>query len=52
MGMPELRLDNGQRDAFVDHLDRVRMPPLVRRKPPAHAGPGCEAARLAASGGG
>ena len=34
--MPELPLDDRQRDPFVRHLDRVSMPQLVRHEPPPH----------------
>jgi hypothetical protein len=43
-------LDDRQRDPFVGHLDRVRVPELVRREPPANARLGRQAAQLAASG--
>ena len=33
MGMPELALDDRQRDPFVGHLDRVRVAELMRREP-------------------
>jgi hypothetical protein len=36
--MPKLTLDHDQRDALVRHLDRVRIPELMRREPAAHAG--------------
>ena len=38
--MPELALDDHQRDALARHLDRVCMPELVRREPATH--PGCD----------
>ena len=38
VGMPELPLDNRQRDPFVRHLDRVSMTQLVRRESPPHTG--------------
>jgi hypothetical protein len=44
MGMPELPLNNRQRDPFVRHLDRMSMPELVRRKPPPHPKPAWRAA--------
>jgi len=50
VGMPELPLDNRQRDPFVRHLDRVRMPELVGRKPPAHPRLGRESAKLTTGG--
>jgi hypothetical protein len=34
--MPELPLDDRERDPFVRHLDRVSMPQRVRREPPPH----------------
>ena len=49
--VPELALDDRQRDAFVGHLDRVRMPQLVRREPPPHPGLCSEASQLGAGGG-
>jgi len=51
VGMPELSLNNWQRDPFVRHLDRVRMPELVRRKPPPHPSLHGEPAKLATGGG-
>jgi hypothetical protein len=36
--MPELPLDDDERDAFVRHLDRVSVPELMRREPPPDAG--------------
>ena len=47
--VPELPLDNRQRDPFVRHLDRVRVPQLVRREPPPAPQParrGVEARRV------
>jgi hypothetical protein len=32
----ELALDHDERDALKRHLDRVRVPQLVRREPPAY----------------
>jgi hypothetical protein len=49
--MPELPLDNRQRNPFVRHLDRMSVPELVRRKPPPHPRLGGEAAKLTAGGG-
>jgi hypothetical protein len=40
MGMLELALDDDQRHALVSHLDRVGVPELIRREPPAHSGCG------------
>jgi hypothetical protein len=40
VGVPELALDDDERDAFVRHLDRVSMPELVRRKPALDTGLG------------
>jgi hypothetical protein len=34
VGVPKLSLDHHQRDPLVSHLDRVGVPPLVRREPP------------------
>jgi hypothetical protein len=48
--MPELPLDNRQRDPFVRHFDRVRVPELVRRESPPHASLGREPAKLATRG--
>jgi hypothetical protein len=36
--MSELALDDRQRDPFVRHLYRVRVPELVRREPASHTG--------------
>jgi hypothetical protein len=36
----ELTLDDDQWDALASHLDRVRMPELVRGEAPPDAGPG------------
>ena len=49
--MPELALDDRQRDPFVRHFDRVGVSELVRREPPPHAGQGGEPPELAAGGG-
>lgn len=38
--MPELALDDVQGHALTGHLDGVRVPQLMRRKAPPHAGPG------------
>ena len=38
VGMAELALDDDERDAFVRHLDRVRMAELVRRESSPDAG--------------
>ena len=48
--MPELPLDNRQRDPFVGHLDRVSMPELVRREPPPHPCLRRESAKLTTRG--
>ena len=37
--MPELALDDHERDAFAGYLDRVRVPELVRGESAAH--PSC-----------
>ncbi|MDQ6605351.1 MAG: hypothetical protein M3Z06_02235 [Actinomycetota bacterium] len=42
VGVPELPLDDGERNAFTGHLDRVGVPELVRREPPAYPGAGAE----------
>ena len=49
--MPELPLDDDQRDALVGHLDRVRVAELVRRKAPTHARPDCCTSQLLAGRG-
>ena len=49
--MPELALDDGERDPFARHLDRVRMPQLMGREPAPHAGLRGELAQLPAGGG-
>jgi hypothetical protein len=36
--VPELALDQRQRDPLVQQLDRVRMPQLMRSKPAPHTG--------------
>jgi hypothetical protein len=38
VGMPELALDDQQRNPFTRHLDRVRMAQLVGRKPTTNPG--------------
>jgi hypothetical protein len=48
--MPELPLDDRQRDPFVRYLDRVSMPELVRRKPPPHGSTGGESTKLTTGG--
>jgi len=50
MGMPELALDNRQRDPVVRHLDSVRVAELVRREPAPHSRCGGGPAQLAARG--
>jgi hypothetical protein len=50
--MPELALDHDERDALMRHLDRVRVPQLVRREPSPHTGQSSEPAELTASRGG
>jgi hypothetical protein len=50
--MAELALDDDQWDTLVGHLDRVRVPQLVRREPPADAGWCCRVVELFACGGG
>jgi len=49
--MPELALDNRQRNPFVGHLDRVSMAELVQREPPSHPGMRSEPPELTARGG-
>jgi hypothetical protein len=46
--MPELPLDNRQRDPLVGHLDRMSVPQLVGREPPRHPRLGGESAKLTA----
>jgi hypothetical protein len=45
--MPELALDDRHGYPFVRHLDRVRVPQLVRSEPAAHPRLGREPAQLA-----
>jgi hypothetical protein len=52
IAMRELPLDHDQRDAFVRHLDSVRMPQLMRRHPAANPGVGGGPLELFAGGGG
>src|SRR5918992_6194688 len=49
---PSLALDDDQRNAFAGHLDRVRVPELVRREAPADAGQRRGASELGAGRGG
>lgn len=49
--MPELALDDVDRDALAGELNGVSVPELMRREPTAHAGFGRELAELAADGG-
>ena len=49
--MPQLALDNDQRDALVSHLDGVSVAKLMRREPTTDAGEHCGAVQLLASGG-
>jgi hypothetical protein len=51
VGMPELPLNNRQRNPFVRHLDRMSMPQLVRREPTPHPGLHGEPAKLSTRGG-
>jgi hypothetical protein len=46
----ELALDHDERDAFVRHLDRVRVPQLMRGEPPPNTGLGGCAVELFARG--
>jgi hypothetical protein len=39
VGVPELALDDHERDALVGHLHRVSVPELMRREPSAGACP-------------
>lgn len=48
--MPELALDDDQRDTFVRHLDRVRMPQLVRGEPATNTSESGGPSELPASG--
>ena len=50
--MPELALDDRQRHPFAGHLDRMRMPELMRREPPPHPRHLCEATELGTGAGG
>ncbi len=50
--MAQLALDDHQRNALVGHLDRVRVPKLVRGEPATDAGSRCGSAELLPSGGG
>jgi hypothetical protein len=49
--VPELALDDGQRHPLARHLDRVRVPQLMRSKPPSHARLNGEPPQLAAGAG-
>lgn len=46
VSMPELPLDNRQRDNFVRHPDGMGMPELVRRETAPHTGLGGEPPKL------
>ena len=46
--MPELALDHDERDPFMGHLDRVRMPELMRGEPASHASGGSSMRELLA----
>jgi hypothetical protein len=48
--MPELPLDQDQRNAFVCHFDRVGVPELVRREPTPHTRAHSGAVQLLARG--
>ena len=48
--MPELALDDRQRDPFVGHLDRVRVAELMWREPTPDSRGGGGPAQLAARG--
>jgi hypothetical protein len=49
--MPELALDDDQRDAFVGHFDRVSVPQLMRREPSTDTSCGGRASQLFAASG-
>ena len=51
VGVAKLALDDVERDALVCHLDRVRVPQLMRCKAPPHARLEREPAQLGADGG-
>ena len=38
IGVTEMALDHDQRDPFTRHLNRVRVPQLMRREPTTHPG--------------
>jgi len=46
IGVPQLALDQRQRDPFVQQLDRVGMPKLMGRKAPPNPSLGGEVAQL------
>ena len=46
--MPELALDDVDRHSLTSELDGVRVPQLMRREPPTHAGLGGETSKLPA----
>ena len=50
--MPELALDQRQRDTLVQQLDSVRMSELVGREAPADACLECDLVQLEAGGAG
>ena len=50
--MTELSLDHDQRDSLAGHLDRVRVPQLVRREPTANTSRLSGAMELSADRGG
>ena len=50
--MPELPLDQGQRDALVQQLHSVRMAELVGREAPANACLECDLVQLQPGGAG
>jgi len=50
MPTTELSLDHDERHAFVGHLDRVRVPQLVRSEPATNTGEGGGPSELLASG--
>ncbi|MDQ6857315.1 MAG: hypothetical protein M3Z57_09610 [Candidatus Dormibacteraeota bacterium] len=42
VGVPELPLDDRDRDAFAGHLNGVGVPELMRSEPSAYSGAGAE----------
>jgi hypothetical protein len=50
VGVSQLPLDDHERDAFMSHLDRVRVPKLVWREPASYSCCGGGTGELSASG--